>query len=60
MNEATTLFLAVFLCGLVLKSGEAVGELIFYIVKQSYAIHKAKKELKRLQARNKHSGGVEQ
>jgi len=58
MNEAVVIFTAVFLCGFTLKCGESVGELICYIIKQCYAIHKAKKELKRLQSRNKHSGGI--
>lgn len=51
MSKTAVLFLAVFLCGITLKCGEAVGDLIFYIIKQYYAIHKIKKNIKRMKTK---------
>ena len=53
MSQATVLFSAMFLCGITIKCGEAFGELIVYVIKQSYAIHKTKQELKELRKQRK-------
>ncbi len=55
MENITGIIIGFFFVGIALKIGEAWGELIVYIIKQTYKLHKAKKYLKTLQAQTKNT-----